>query len=299
MATLVLVPAAGEPLGWLASFLAGLLAHALMLSLVIEAMIKRIGKAWLLIPVGAYGGYYAILGYQVVSVDRKLAELRFSNPGQVMTFDPARYSLVSKDAEYLISNYKIPVAYSVDEGQYSENKGFSSYRLIGKDKRCDAPVNHLHAVSVPLNSENVMSKKACLIRMSEALQSKALTVISKGGGTAWDTGWGFREGVTEIVLDNKIVGSYRTASMWQWSSLPFIILGCRYGGVPSRPQGCHVEVFGHTVYVSGVSVETRYDRRALPEAIMLGLPKYTVADVTTFEGSDQTFDFLARLGKSN
>jgi hypothetical protein len=298
--TLFLVPGIGAPLAFFGGiFLVGFLAHVLMLSLVVDVMIKRIGRAWLVVPFGVYGGYYVTYYYQAVLIDRKSVELRASNPGQVITFDPAHYSLVTEDAERLVSNYKIPVVYAIDGGQYPENKGFSSYRLIRKDQ-CNVRIKNSHAVAGSLDSENVMSKQACLFRIPEAIQSKPLMVVSRGGVDAeWDTRWGFKERVTEMMLDGTVIGSFRTASIWRWSWFPFAVFACYHKGGPSSPLECHGEVFGHAVYISGTSTEDRYSKRAVPEAVMLGLRKYAVADTETFEGSDQGFDFSAVIGKSN
>jgi len=277
-----------EILAFIAGGVVGVFIHVLMLSLFIEAMIRRIGRAWLLVPFGLYGSYYAICCYQIILIDRKSEELHASNPEQIMDFDPTRYSLVTNEAERLVSNYRIPVAYTIDGAQYPENKGFSSYRLIRKD-RCKVAINKLHAVALWLHPDNVMSQNACLLRMSEAIQKKALTVVSRGDAD-WDHRWGFNNRVTEIALDGTVIGSFRTASLWRWSSFPFGVFFC-YRSYPSFK--CQGEVFGQIVYINGISTEVDYNKTVVPESVMLALPKYTQADAENFQGSDQGFEFRA------
>src|SRR5712664_180645 len=154
---LFLVPAFGELMAFFAgAFLVGILIHALMLSLFIEAMIGRIGRAWLVVPFGLYGSYYAICYYQTILVDRKSAELRASNPGQIVDFDPTRYSLVTQEAERLVSRYRIPVAFIVDRTPKGE--GFSSLRLLRKDQ-CKNPIGRFPAIALALYPEYVMYQK--------------------------------------------------------------------------------------------------------------------------------------------
>ena len=80
------------------SLLAGLLVHVFLLALFAEAMMRRISRAWIVIPLAAYGAYYAAYLGQAWEISSKSAELRAANPGKILPFDPAIHSLVTKDA---------------------------------------------------------------------------------------------------------------------------------------------------------------------------------------------------------
>lgn len=271
-------------------FLLPVFLHALMLSLFVEAAIGRIGRAWLIIPICFYGSYYAVCYYQTILIERKSAELRASNLGHVMDFDPNRYSLVTEDAFRLVSGFKIPVAFMTDHGV---KEGYSSFRLLPKDQ-CKIPLGRFPAVALGLSSYEAMYKAACVLRMPEAIQKQILRFETRGDQD-WQHRWGFNERVTEVF--GGVSGSFRTASFWRWSAFPSGAFACYFSGYP-RSLKCDGEVFGELVYIDGFSNETDPSKMVIPASVMLSLPKYTQADTQNFLGSDREFDFAEKMQRS-
>ncbi len=109
------------------SLFAGLLVHLLLASLFVEAVMGRIPRALILVPVIAYGAYYAAYfreGWRVAQVTEKL---RITNPGKVYDFDPAANSLVMDRAQEFVETHDVPVVY---EPNKNFPEGYLSERLI-------------------------------------------------------------------------------------------------------------------------------------------------------------------------
>src|SRR3984885_9116858 len=109
------------------SLFAGLLVHLLLASLVVEALMGRIPRALILVPVLAYGGYYAAYfreGWQVAQVSERL---RTANPGKIYDFDPAANSLVMDRGQEFVETHDVPAVY---EPNRNFPEGYLSERLI-------------------------------------------------------------------------------------------------------------------------------------------------------------------------
>src|ERR1051325_8594752 len=116
----------------------GLLVHAALIAFAAEALTGRGPREFILIPIVAYGGYYAAYAYQGYEISQRAAELRRGNLGKVFAFDAAQHSLVTAEAETLVKTHEIPVA-------YAENVNFKperhlAYRLIPRE-RCGRGVD--------------------------------------------------------------------------------------------------------------------------------------------------------------
>jgi hypothetical protein len=97
-----------------AAYFAGLLVHLLLASLFLEAAIGRIPRAFVVIPILAYGAYYVAYfqeGWRLQVAERAA---QTDKPEVALRFDPAAQSIVVSGAEAFVSRYDVPVAYEAN-----------------------------------------------------------------------------------------------------------------------------------------------------------------------------------------
>lgn len=113
-----LVPFVGQIFGLLmGTLLAGALINAGFAGIAVEAVISRLSRWWLVIPIGWFGFYAFLVSSNWQDAAREDARWRAANSAQVQ-FDPARHSLVivnedgdsSRTAE-LLERYNLPEIY--------------------------------------------------------------------------------------------------------------------------------------------------------------------------------------------
>ena len=89
-------------------------------------------RAVALIPLLFYSGYYFEYWEQSVHITLTSQELRRTNPGNIIDFDPHSYSLVMDRADLFAASHAIPVVYTQDASFVRDE--YVSYRLIASDK---------------------------------------------------------------------------------------------------------------------------------------------------------------------
>jgi len=120
----------------------GLAVHAFLIGIGVEAALKRVPRLFLIVPLAAYSAYYVMYQQQAGEIDARAQQLRASNPSLVLTFDPARHSLVlpSTLAQRVAGRYDVPVTYEVQPNFRPE--GFVSHRLLDREQCADATAAH-------------------------------------------------------------------------------------------------------------------------------------------------------------
>jgi hypothetical protein len=278
-----------------ASLMAGALVHVFLIALLAEAVIGRISRAWIMIPVVAYGAYYATYAQQVWEIASKSAELRANNPGKILPFDPAVHSLVvANDAEALVSFHEIPVAYEANANFQPE--GHLSLRLIRRDQCNVRKDTEGRIVTLGMHFENKLQTQVCVLRFPQAPSNTIIEAVTRNPDEIWRRNWGISEQTTELTLGGKPVASYRTASVWRLPALPTMAIGCFL--VSSTPAWkCGADFMRtYTVIdaVPGAVDRTRYDT---PVSVMLGLRKYTAGDLANFRGFAQNEAALKQVSE--
>lgn len=267
-----------------APLIAGLLVHAALLAFAAEALTGRASRELILIPIVAYGGYYAVYAYQGFEIAQKVAELRRANPGQIFAFDPAQHSLITSEAETFVKTHEVPVAY-VANGNFRPER-YLAFRLLPRD-RCGRGVDSQGRVlwsGVHFNGK--FQNHLCELRMPEAPQNKAVHAIRKGDDEVWKRKRGIMEQTTEIVVDGAVVGSYRSASVWRLPKVPLMYIGC--GLISSGPKwDCGFDFMREFVTVDTAPDSVDHTKYDTPVSVMLGLRKYTATDITNFKGYAQ------------
>ena len=83
-------------------FIAGLLVNLFFASVLVEAATGRLPRAFVLVPIIAYGGYYAAYFREGLQVEQLSQKLRTSNSGKIYDFDPTANSLVMDQAQEFV-----------------------------------------------------------------------------------------------------------------------------------------------------------------------------------------------------
>lgn len=263
-----------------------------MIAFAAEALTGRGPREFILIPIVAYGGYYAAYAYQGYEISQRAAELRRGNLGKVFAFDAAQHSLVTAEAETLVKTHEIPVA-------YAENVNFKperhlAYRLIPRE-RCGRGVDSQgRVIWSGVHFADKFQNQLCELRTPEAPANKIVRAVRKGDDEIWKRKKGIMEQTTDIVVDGAVVGSYRSASVWRLPKLPFMIIGC--GFTPGK-WDCDVDF--QRDFITLDTVPANIDRAAYdtPISVMLGLRKFNAASIANFKGYPESARGLARAAE--
>lgn len=273
--------------------LTAILVHGLLIALFVEAIMRRVPLVLVLVPIAAYGAYYAIYFYQWIDIERTSAALRASNPGRVFDFDPLAHSLVMHHAEAVVRDYAIPAAYQANVDIRPE--GYLSFRLIRRDQCNNVRRDTQNRVfTFGVHFAGRFQQSVCMLRFPEEPPFKAVRAERRG-----DEGhrhkWGISQQVTDIFVDDVVLASYRTASAWRLPVVPVnMLLGCASGFMSPGLQ-CGVEF--HQTRVELDTVPNSVDRRSYdsPVSVMLGLKKYTASDLAGFQGYERNASALVRV----
>lgn len=106
------------------------LVNAGMIGVAAEALLGRVSRWWLVLPVLFYGGYWTIAALDHITLRSISAEYGNANSQVTIPFDATRQSLVFSDSHrgaWITQNYALPVAYTVN-ANFPE--GYRSHRLM-------------------------------------------------------------------------------------------------------------------------------------------------------------------------
>lgn len=268
-----------------------LLIHVALISLFVEAAIGRLPRVLMIVPVAAYGAYYVAYVQEGREIAERAAALRASNPGKVFDFNPQAHSVVGKEMGSFVQTHDIPVVYEPNTNYKPEN--YSSVRLMRRDQ-CDA---------IKRDTQNrilitYVSGKfhLCVLRFPEDPSHAVVTVSRPKDAEIWKRKPGVSESLTEIVVDGKILGSYRSGIAWRLPVLPMGFIGCSL--ISSKPAWeCGAQFLRKFQTLDTVPDSIDKARYDTPESIMLGVRKYTATDLANFKGFAQNEAVLARTAE--
>ena len=267
-------------------FIAGFAVHAFLVGLAVEALTGRVSRALIAIPLLAYGGYYVMYAAQRSEIAHKSAQMRATNPGKIFDFNPDLHSLVIKEPVPFINAHEVPVAYEANPNFHPE--GHMAHRLIPR-AQCDIKRDTQARVStLGVHLDGVFQRQVCQLQMPEAPAHAVVAAVRRGDLDIWKHRREIMEQTTDLVFDGKVVGSYRTASVWRLPSLPVLVISCGLG--PSSTCFDFWRTWESIDAVPDGVDRTQYDT---PVSIMLGLRKYTAADLASFRGFAQNAPALA------
>lgn len=276
------------------ALLTGLLVHVFLIGLLVEAFLGRVPRALVAMPVIAYAGYYALYVHQAVEIRQRSAQLQHENSSKVFDFDPNVYSLVTPDAENLVTQYAIPVVYQTNKN-YSPEQHLS-FRLLRRDQCGNIPVDSRHRiVKLGVRTGGSFENGVCELRFPEDPPKKVITAVKRGDEEVWKRKWDFGEQLTEILVDGKIVGSFKTASIWRLPLWPTAAIGCGLisGGTPAWK--CFADFVRTHTEIDTVPASVDHTKYGSLESVMLGIPKYTAADLADFRSDNRNDEAIARI----
>jgi hypothetical protein len=262
----------------------GLMVHVLLLALAIEGWVRRIPRAFIAIPLIAYGSYYALYIYQTIDMATVSAGLRKSNSGKILDFNADIHSLVTPAAQALVSSHAIVVAYEANANFQPEQH--RSFRLVRRDQ-CNLARDSLHRIQTSgVFFDNKVLDKVCMLSVPESPPQKVVSVVKIGDEEVWKRKRGISEQTHQLMIDGKIVGNYKTASVWRLPLFPGLAIGC--GLISSAPAWkCAADFMRSHTLLDAVPDGIDRERFDGPESVMLGLPKYTAADIANYRGYPQ------------
>jgi hypothetical protein len=235
-----------------------------------------------------------VFGYQTFQIARKSGELRASNPGLILQFDPDTHSLVIKDANAFVSQHGIPVAYEPNPNFTPE--GHLSYRLIRRDQCGIRKDSQARVQAYGMHFNNVLQQRVCVLRFPEAPAHAPVLATIRGDQEIWKRKWSISEYSTDLVLDGKLMATYRSASAWRLPALPKLVIGCAL--ISSTPAWkCFADFLRTHKPIDSVPDRINHSRYDTPLSVMLGIRKYTAADLANFQGYPQNEAALARIAE--
>lgn len=171
----------------LASFWSVILINAGMIGVFFEALIGRVYRAWMIVPLLFYGAYYSAAAMDDATLSSLRASYDSANAKVRIPFDPQHHSLVFENeslAGYLTQNYAIDVAY---ENHEPVDGGYLSTRLIAQPS-CDA-IKKSRSLPPAINvywfhdsdedGSQVFERRFCNLRLPEMPTRPAVTIASQ------------------------------------------------------------------------------------------------------------------------
>lgn len=280
-----------------AGLLAGLMVHALLASIALEAIFGRLPRMFVLLPVALYGAYYAAYAWQGRQAAQMAAELREGNPGLLLQFEPERHALVMAQAGSFIQRYKIDVAYEANANFKPE--GYLAHRLFAREDCASIPNDSQHRIQKhglvrPFTGTNrsKSTHAVCVVRMPERPSKSAIEVEVQDRAQVWKRSWGISERITRIRAEGRLIGTYKTAHYWRLPSFPWLFLGCWLNSARPAWQ-CSADFMRKSEWISSVPAGKDQVLDA-PVSVMLGIAKYGEDDPQAFEGYASNAEALER-----
>lgn len=273
-----------------AAFWCGILLLASVIVLFIEALIGRVPRWMVIIPIILFGGYYALYFQQAFQIANREAELQQANKKDLYRFNHDQENLVTKHARVLVSGYRVPVVYEPNKNFV---EGHLSHRIITsescgsipKDSESRIQKSGVNYRTPPRHGRTYGSLRSrvglCMLRMPEKPTKQLITVDVKDQ-QIWKKKASIEEGVYTLKKGGKIIGQYRTASVQKYTKLPFPIIGCFLNS--SAPSwDCVYRLRKSLYWLKTNPVGTSQDIKVNPVAMMLGLKEYQDEDYSNFK----------------
>jgi hypothetical protein len=264
----------------------GVFVLAFLAALVVDGLSGRLPKVVLVVPGVFLGWYYAMYVAEGAKIASLEAEFKAANPVKAMTVDFSRQALVAENAAALVSQYRVPVAYEVNRNY--EEEGYLSYRVVPSTDCAGIARDPLSRVFTSAfirymdeTGARKVARNLCLLRMPEKPRGEIVSVTSQTQKLS-----GF-DGVISIVAHtlkrgDDVVGRYRTGGAQRLSAFPLPIAGCFLNsGAPS--WDCDAGFWRSHHALDVVPEGAGNAVRVNPVAIMLGLERYSSADMENFQ----------------
>lgn len=282
-----------------APFLQGLLLHAVLLALVVDVVKGKFSRFLIVIPILVYGGYFAMYFVQWQEINRREAQLKATNPGMLLKFDATKHSLVSTHGGNVVNILKIPVAYELTPDMKPE--GYAAYRSMTEEKCHAVKQDSLARISrsyfatkqLP-DANNRNGKSLCRLRNPE-VPDKEIVTIEVQSAEVGKRKAGLSEEIYKLSFKGKVLGEYRKAHVYQYTLLPFPLIGCFLNSGEAKWE-CRAE-FSKTFRILETAPDTSEAKKAngSPIGTMLGLEAWSFDELQKFSGWDSNKDAMTHI----
>jgi hypothetical protein len=211
-------------------------------------------------------------------------ELRTTNPGRIIEFDPKQHSLVIDQADVFAATHAIPVVYARDPSYLQD--GYASYRLIERDRIKDYLGGNVEGVQFfSVEWDGAVQRSVGELRFSERPQHRVITAAAHDtDGEGWkDWNIGFR--TTSLDVDGKIIGLFKSGYVDRLPAIPFFTIGCRFSPEPGK-RTCHAEFATERTGIEGRPDSVNRVLYPDPVSIMLGIKGRSEHEIARFHQSD-------------
>jgi hypothetical protein len=262
--------------------LVGWLGQCVFVVLAIDSLRAAIPRAFIIIPALFYSSYYFAFWDQGTHIALKSSQLRRTNPGRIVDFDPRSCSLVMEKADLFAASHFVPVVYTRDSSYVHDE--YVSYRLVARDKikqyllKNDSDVQILSVYWNDIIQPNVKE-----LKFPERPKHCVVSIAVRDDPAE---GWkDFNIGVetTSARFDGRVVGEFKSAYVDRLPVVPLFTMGCRSFTNPTR-RLC--EAYFRT---ERMEIESRPDSvKALyddPVSIMLGIKPLSRSEIADFRSS--------------
>lgn len=279
----------------LAMFWSVVLINGSMIGVLIEALVGRVSRLWLVLPLVFYGGYWTVAALDRLALHELGRRYDASNARVVTGFDPLRQALVFEgdgDGAWLTQNFALPVAYSVNS---NFPEGYLSNRMIEipfcakvHESRGLEAVNGFGFHDGDAIRSRRMEERFCNLSMPEKPELP-MVVVGREETKDFEKSLPINRITTTIAMPDgrrfELFGGVASPLSW----IPMPVMGCALNsGAPSWDCNAGFWRSGFTPIVSG---NTRYSRDSTVLAKALGLKPVAIDDRV---GGDSTL-VLAKI----
>ncbi|MCV9965124.1 hypothetical protein OIU34_24915 [Pararhizobium sp. BT-229] len=282
-----------------AMFWSAVLINASMIGVVIEVIVGRVSRLWLVLPLVFYGGYWIAATLDHFALRELSSRYDVANARVVTGFDPVRQALVFEgdgDGAWLTRNFALPVAYSVNP---NFPEGYLSNRMIeitvctkvrGSRALQAAFVHGFGFHDGDAIRSRRLEERFCNLSMPER-PDLPMVVVGREETKDFEKSLPIKRITTTIAMPDgrrfELFGGVASPLSW----IPMPIMGCALNsGPPSWDCTAGFWRNGFTPIVSG---NTRYSRDSTVLAKALGLKPMAIDDRV---GGDSTV-VLAKIAE--
>jgi hypothetical protein len=220
-------------------FINALSVHLFFIALFVESINRRLPRVLAIVPFLAYGAYYWAYFEQKHMNAEESGKISNINIGKVFDFDPSAMSPVldhstsnGLDADSFVAFHRVPVAYS---------RTYSA-RLVPASQ-CATMKSYRNAASawvtrIAFYPRQLLTKETepCLLTRIEQPANRQIVVRKSDHASPMQRWLGINEPSTDVVVDDKIVGSLQEIVVRPTPSYLWF-LGC---GLVDGPQAAWV-----------------------------------------------------------
>lgn len=281
----------------LGPYLWGFIPHLVTVALLLDVAANKIPKALLILPLMAYGSYYAyyVQEYQVMKSFEK--QLRAENPRHVVDYDSTKHSLVMNNGGSLVTSYKFPVIF---ESNPNFPEGYLSYRLVTQERCNEARSLRLQWVNGFGAFWNRSAKKAysskrlkqCQLRMPETATKDILLVnVNNVQEKEKFQDIDFLTTTYKFSYQGKEIGQFKSASIMRLPIFPFYIAGC--GLLGSGSWKCSAGFYRSRTPLDTYPVGLQHSQYGKnPVGVLLKVEPYKESDFNDFQDYPENAVFL-------